>query len=61
MALTPSYQEGYGLSGESREGDQWAFRWFILVSFLVHAAVLTIFLKDPAFHQTIENLIAAKP
>ncbi|MDA8112101.1 MAG: TonB family protein [Nitrospiraceae bacterium] len=61
MALMPSYQEGYGLSGESREGDQWAFRWFILVSFLVHSAALALFLKDPAFHQTIENMIAAKP
>ncbi len=61
MALVPSYQEGYGLSGDYREGDQWAFRWFILVSFLFHAALITLFLKDPTFHQTIENLIAAKP
>jgi protein TonB len=60
MALIPSYQEGYGLSDENREGDQWAFRWFILVSFLVHSAILLLFLKDPAFHQQIENIISAK-
>ena len=61
MALTPSYQEEYSLIGENREGDQWAFRWFILVSFLVHSAVLLLFLKDPAFHRQIENIISAQP
>ena len=61
MAFSAPYQDGPGFFDESREGDRWAFRWFVLVSFLFHALALTIFLKDPAFHQAVENLIAAAP
>jgi len=61
MAFVSSYQEGYGLSDENREGDQWAFRWFILVSFLAHLALFLLFLKDPAFHRQIENIISPQP
>ncbi len=61
MAFSASLQDGRGSFDESREGDLWAFRWFVLVSFLVHVAGITLFLKDPAFHQAVENLISAAP
>lgn len=60
MPMNPPFSDGMGLLDDNREGDQWAFRWFILVSFLVHAAVMLLFLKDPAFHQRIEDIISAK-
>ena len=61
MSFSAPYQDNRGFFDESREGDRWAFRWFVLVSFLFHALVLIFFLKDPAFHQAVENLIAAAP
>lgn len=43
------------------DGDEsdlkWAFRWFVLVSFLIHLGVLLLFIKNPTVRNALENMI----
>ncbi len=40
------------------EDVRWAFRWFVLVSLLLHGSLLLLMIKDPALLNRLEDLIA---
>jgi protein TonB len=46
------------------DGDEpdlkWAFRWFVLVSFLVHLGVLLLFIKNPSVRNALEEMIQSQ-
>ncbi len=43
---------------QGEDSDQkWAFRWFMLVSFLIHVGVLLLFIKNPAVRDALEEML----
>ncbi|MHB1285459.1 MAG: energy transducer TonB [Leptospirales bacterium] len=48
------------LYGQGEDSDEkWAFRWFLLVSFLIHFGVLLLFIKNPAVRNALEEMLQA--
>ena len=54
----PPYRQALILVNHGEDDIRWAFRWFVLVSILLHGSLLLLMIKDPALLNRLEDLIA---
>jgi len=54
------YGQSILLSHDEDSDQKWAFRWFLLVSFMVHLGIILLFIKNPAMRNALEAMLEAK-
>ena len=54
------YGQNILLSHAEDAEQKWAFRWFLLVSFMVHLGIILLFLKNPSARNALEAMLEAK-